>query len=93
MIEPESIYQVGDTVRIVDQPFRNCPFSWTYLMDRYCGTCAKITSVRWSSIRLTHAYHIDVDGGNYVWCKDCFTPSNPEPDLEETDVSLSVLFA
>lgn len=41
----EPIYRVGDTVRIVDKPYADCPFSWVDAMSRYCGHCATIEEV------------------------------------------------
>lgn len=88
----EPIYRVGDTVRIVDKPYADCPFSWVGAMSRYCGHCATIEEVLleldWGETN-EEGYRIDTDDGEFVWCANCFEPIGA--DIEESDVSLEVL--
>lgn len=73
------IYHVGDVVRVVDEPYTKCVFSWAHGMCKYCGKTAKISSVEWSGCYETYRYKIDITP-TYVFCKDCFTPLVDESD-------------
>lgn len=89
----EPIYRVGDTVRIVDEPYADCPFSWVGAMSDYCGKLATITEVllelEWGETN-EEGYRIDTDDDNFVWCANCFEPI--EEDIKESDANLDVLF-
>lgn len=87
-MEPKPKYKVGDTVRIVEEPYLKCPFMWVQEMTELCGTEAVIKDVFWVESRGTHGYLISTE--DYcTWCENCFII---EPDLVESDIDLSVLF-
>lgn len=65
-------FEVGDMVRIVSEPYTDCPFEWLDVMDEYTGMLATIVSKRWGFSFETYAYEIDIDGRRYNWCKNCF---------------------
>lgn len=89
----EPIYRVGDTVRIVDKPYSDCPFSWVGAMSHYCGYNATIEEVllelEWGETN-EEGYRIDTDNGEFVWCANCFEPAGA--DIEESDANLEILF-
>lgn len=72
----ECEFQVGDRVRIVDEPNECCQAGWADDMDNYCGKEAIITGGnRW--------YELDIDGGRWSWSSDIITKAAPElPDLD-----------
>ena len=45
---PQPKFKKGDIVRVVDEPYEDCPFEWIGEMDDYCGQTAVITSVTWT---------------------------------------------
>lgn len=69
-------FQVGDRVRIVDEPNEYCQAGWTDDMDQYCGKEATVTSAsRWCTL--------DIDRGRWSWSPDIITKVPPElPDLD-----------
>lgn len=87
--EPESRFKKGDVVRVVDTPYEDCPFEWIDDMDEYCGTETTITDVFWIERRNMYGYYIAADDRCCTWCENCFVM---EPDLEESDSDISVLF-
>ncbi len=70
---------VGDKVRVVDEPYEDCPFTWVDGMTTMCGEIVTITSK--DPARGTYAYKID--GSRWTWCGNCFVPLEPEEDLPE----------
>ena len=81
-------YTKGDIVRVVDEPYKDCPFEWIGEMDDYCGQTATITSVTWNKWAKAWGYSIDIDEYCCTWCEDCFVP---ESDIEESDADISLL--
>lgn len=91
MIGGSAEYDVGDIVRIVDKPYRECVFSWVGSMDKYCSRTAKITGTH-GTWKGETAYTIDIDDGEHSWCAHCFMPK-AGPDFEQADDSeLMTLF-
>lgn len=82
MKEPESTFKIHDIVRVVDTPYKDCPFGWTDEMDEFCGEETIITDVYWSADDNCHVYFITADREANPWCENCFVM---EPDLEESD--------
>lgn len=77
-------FNVGDIVRVVDEPYTKCPFSWVKGMSKYLGTVVTIRSKKWSPVRKTYKYFINEDDGCFAWCANCFT-SNCYDDFEIED--------
>lgn len=71
---------VGDMVRVVDVPYRDCPLSWVDSMDRYCGKIMEIVRKNYNTQRACYAYRIDADKELYMWCGNCFVPMVTTPD-------------
>lgn len=90
-------YQVGDVVRVVDTPYRECPFTWASYMDHYCGCEYTVRSVDYSWYRKTYKYTLEKDGGhviNIAWCSGCLTPvvdEFSEPSPSELDAWFDAL--
>lgn len=78
-------WNVGDVVRVVDEPYRECPFSWVDTMDEYCSREAMIRSKSFSTGYNTFRYEIDLDYGTHSWCGNCF-----ETDVEEDEADFEV---
>lgn len=83
-------FQVGDVVRVVDKPYKRCPFGWVADMDHLCGKYVTIASVYWSDYRNTFAYYLEEDDYSFKWCENCFVEE--ETEIEESDVDISTLF-
>ena len=86
---PESKYQIGDVVRVVDTPYKDCPFGWVGDMDECCSREATIEYVYWDNGRNIYGYIIDIDDYNCIWCENCFIV---DQDLEESDLDPIALF-
>lgn len=76
---------VGDTVQVVSEPYRNCPFTWVDDMDKYCGVIATITKKSYVEARKEFQYQIDVDHNGWKWCGNCFMPVVETPDFDISD--------
>lgn len=76
---------VGDTVQVVFEPYRECPFSWASQMDEYCGVQTKIVSKNYHDFYGTFCYRIDADSERFMWCGNCFIPVVETPDFDITD--------
>jgi hypothetical protein len=87
--EPQSKYKVGDTVRILDSPYMECPFTWVEEMTDFCGQEARIVDVSWIEHLGAYGYLIDIDELCCTWCENCFVM---EPDLQESEFNPSILF-
>lgn len=87
--EPDAKFKVGDIVRVVDTPYKDCPFVWVDEMSDFCGEEVKITDVFWIESLNAHGYLISEDCGDSTWCENCFVQ---ESDIEESDEDISVLF-
>lgn len=85
----ESMYNVGDVVRVVDTPYNDCPFHWIDEMDEYCGKEAKIISACWIEGHKAYGYAIDIDEYGCTWCENCFAV---ESDIEESGSDINTLF-
>lgn len=90
--EREPRFNVGDHIRIVDEPYHNCAHGWDKHMSEYCGRDAIITGVWVSDCPENDDYSLDVDDGYFAWCMNCFV-QEPEVDIEESDKGLDFLFA
>lgn len=88
----EAKYHIGDTVRIVEEPYDSCPFDWISAMDEYCGMSAIITDARYVQWANTWAYTIDIDESDCSWCEGCFVGLEGSPELEESDTDIESLF-
>ena len=75
-------FNVGDTVRIVYDPYDDCPFGWVYEMNRYCGMEATIERKHYNDAYCTYAYKVNVDGQKFTWCEDCFIAGE---EIDEQD--------
>lgn len=82
-------FKVGDIVKIVETPFRECPFHWVSPMDDYCGMETVITGMHYSDSFSTYCYYIDADDSGYSWCSNCFV--EVQTDIEESELSIDVL--
>ena len=87
--EIQSKYKVGDTVRILDSPYMECPFTWIEEMTDFCGQEARIVNVSWIEHFGAYGYLIDIDECGCTWCENCFVV---EPDLQESEFNPSILF-
>ena len=67
------VYNVGDVVRVVDEPNDETCVGWASEMDDFCGREVVITRRR-DSYRAPggFTYRIDADEGVYSWAADCF---------------------
>ncbi len=74
-------FDVGDSVTIVDEPYRECPFKWTEAMDRFCSQDSSIVAKEWSISYETYCYKIAADYGVHAWCAGCFK-QNDSSDFE-----------
>lgn len=90
--DPQPKYKIGDTVRISDTPYMECPFIWVEEMTEFCGQEATIVDVYWAERHKAHGYILEFgsDECYCAWCENCF--GVVEPDLVESDIHLSVLF-
>lgn len=86
--EPQSMFQVGDVVRVVATPYTDCPLTWVSDMDYYCGREATISGATYDKNRKHWAYSLK--GIPWSWCENCFEP--PIADIEESDEDISTLF-
>lgn len=86
---PQPRFKKGDIVRVVDEPYEDCPFEWIGEMDDYCGQTAVITSVTWNEWAGAWGYAIDIDEYCCTWCENCFTEDH---DIEESDADVTTLF-
>lgn len=86
---PKPRYQKGDIVRVVDEPYDDCPFEWIGEMDDYCGQTATITSATWNEWAGAWGYAIDIDEYCCTWCENCFIVDS---DIEESDSDIKMLF-
>lgn len=65
-----SKFHVGDYVRVVDEPYDDCPFTWIDEMDIFCGREVLITGVGWSNNYNT--YYYEIEDCDCEWCANCF---------------------
>lgn len=86
---PKPRYQKGEIVRVVDEPYEDCPFEWIGAMDDCCGHEARIVDVSWIGRFGAYGYSIDIDECDCIWCENCFVV---EPDLQESEFNPSILF-
>lgn len=70
-------YQVGDTVRIIDDPSQ-AEEAWDNGMLRYKGREAKITRIEILSKRW---YELDINPGSVVWLASDFVQEQP-PEVD-----------
>lgn len=64
-------FQVGDNVRVVDEPYKNCPFYWIDEMTFFYGKEVQIRRVQWNYE--INAYAYEIEGSSCAWCANCFT--------------------
>ena len=89
LVTPVSIFRIGETVRIVDEPYDDCPFLWVEEMSRWCGEEVTIESVEWDEAEETFRYYITEDDGDFSWCENCFV--HEEIELPESDGDMALL--
>lgn len=84
-------YVVGDKVRILPEPpndelAQDIWVCWIAEMDFYCGREATIQTINIDHEDRTY-YHLDVDGGQFVWCDECFADMTfaVEPELDDAE--------
>lgn len=87
---PSPMFNLGDTVRVVDSPFEQCKFVWIRSMDEYCGKEAVISSVRWSRAKGAYRYELSIDEWGHGWCEGCL--EDPSAELEPADMDVSFLY-
>lgn len=82
-------FQVGEVVRVVDEPYKDCPFSWVNNMDEWCGRRVEILDRHWSSWYDCYAYEIERE---YCWsfCGNCFVRDSTDSGSEDEDSELDV---
>lgn len=75
-------FQVGDNVRVVDEPYENCPFCWIDEMTLFCGKEVQIEHRTWIERDNIYAYWIK--GSSCSWCANCFDETaNTIPEQTE----------
>lgn len=67
-------FNVGDVVIVVNEPYKNCPFSWADQMTSMCGATVTIKEKRYVDRYNTYRYRIQEDDGDFAWCGNCFLP-------------------
>ena len=80
-------YNIGDMVRIVSKPYKECPFTWVSSMDNYCGMEAEITDKRYSAAYGQYKYSVNVDGNRFGLCGNCFESSEEFYAANQDDIS------
>lgn len=63
-------WNVGDIVRVVDKPYRECPASWVPEMDDACG----------HEVEITYA-DMRIKNNGETWQICCCKPTDPETDM------------
>lgn len=77
-------FHVGDYVRVVDNPYYDCPFGWIGEMTLFCGKEVQIRRVWWVLARNRYAY--EIEGSLCVWCVNCFNEiADTIPEQTESD--------
>lgn len=79
-------YEVGDLVRVVDEPYWQCPFNWVDDMTRCCGKTFKISGKFFDEER---GFYYHLDGVGWNWCESCLRPAYQDPEIP--DISDEVL--
>ena len=83
-------FQIGDRVRVVDMPFRECPFNWVKPMDKLCGKEFEISNVGWSRER--SCYYYCIKGRGFAFCKDCSVlPPDDDDEVYSSEGAFSCL--
>lgn len=82
-------FNVGDIVRVVDEPYNDCPFLWVSEMTEYCGREVTIAFVDFNGRDL---YRIEEDYECCAWCENCFVPVSIEPDFEPASIDELQIF-
>lgn len=80
--ELSPIFEIGETVMVVDNPYKNCPFYWTDEMTEYCGKEVHIRD-RWY-VPSKKIYSYLIDGSPFKWCTNCFVKIQ-DSMLEQTE--------
>lgn len=84
------VFDVGDYVRIVDEPDWNCDVGWDEGMTQYCGQTARVASVGRRTVRL------DIDNRRFVWNAQIIQLIKPPCELPDLDPvppeALQILF-
>ena len=86
---PQPRFKKGDIVRVVDEPYEDCPFEWIGEMDDCCGKEAVITDTIWVGHRGIWGYYLDIDEYDCTWCENCFADDS---EIEESDADVTTLF-
>lgn len=88
-------FEVGDRVRVVSDPYLDCPFHWDGGMDKFCGQTCLVTECWLSSSKRCYAYHIRPTDGidtGFIWCENCLEPAVEEPDpVDISDTELDAI--
>lgn len=85
-------FNIGDIVRVVDEPYRSCPFHWAENMSNYLGMAVTICAKTWSPANKTYRYEIKEDNRRFAWCGDCFTLNYSDDfEIEDSDALLELL--
>ena len=82
-------FQVGEVVRVVSEPYKDCPFTWADGMDKWCGSRVKILALYWSSEDDCYAYEIERERG-WSFCRNCFVRDSTDSGSEDEDSELDV---
>lgn len=86
-------FNVGDKVRVVNEPYEDCPFAWVSDMDEMCGELVTISYKGHSAQHNT--YYYKVSEAEWTWCGNCFVaPEDIEEDFPEIEDEsfLSVIY-
>lgn len=79
-------FSVGDIVRVVDKPYRDCRFGWSANMTAFCGNEYLIRSKEWYDRKECYLYRLSgLDGApkGFLWCAGCFEQSMPEFEIAD----------
>ena len=85
---PAQLFQVGDVVRIVYEPYMRCPFNWVPDMDECCGVLTAVREVHFRSDKKVWQYK--VAGFAWSWCENCFVI---EQEIEESATDIAMLLS
>ncbi len=79
-------FQIGEVVRVIDRPKRDCRVGWYSDMDEYCGMTATVVAhTSW-----TNGVLLDIDEGVFVWDAEIIEKVTPPCEVSNLDTDESV---